>query len=139
MRVIGLDLGERRIGVAVSDTAQTIASPHSYIEVPKADTPRQILKQKLPALVAELEAEAVVVGLPLSLSGELGPAAQAAQSVCEALAELLDIPVLSHDERLTSAIADRALKQTKLSGRKRRAKIDKVAAAVMLQSWLDAR
>lgn len=139
MRVIGLDLGERRIGVAVSDTAQTIASPHSYIEVPKAATPRQVLKQQLPTLAHELEAEAVVVGLPLSLSGELGPAAQATQSVCAELAEVLDIPVLTHDERLTTAIADRALKQTNLSGPKRRAKIDKVAAAVMLQSWLDAR
>lgn len=139
MRVIGLDLGKRRIGLAVSDTSGVIATPHSYLEIPKTSSQLAVLKQKLPALVHDLGAQAVVVGLPLSLSGKAGPAAKAAQAIQQQLSEILEIPVLTHDERHTTTIASQALKETSLSGPKRRLRIDKVAAAVMLQSWLDLR
>lgn len=139
MRVIGIDLGERRIGVAVSDTSGVIATPHSLLEVPKSGTALGVLEEKLPALVKSFQADVLVIGLPVSLSGQLGPAAQQAQAICEKLSEILAIPVMTHDERLTTTIADQALKETTLSDKKRRSKIDKVAAAVMLQSWLDCQ
>jgi len=98
-----------------------------------------VLEEKLPTLVENLQAKALVIGLPVSLSGEIGPAAEQAQAVQQRLSEILAIPVMTHDERLTTAIAAQALKETTLSGKKRRSKIDKVAAAVMLQSWLDCQ
>ncbi len=139
MRVIGLDLGSRRIGIAISDTSGVIATPHSLLEVPKSGTAMGVLEEKLPTLVENLQAKALVIGLPVSLSGEIGPAAEQAQAVQQRLSEILAIPVMTHDERLTTAIAAQALKETTLSGKKRRSKIDKVAAAVMLQSWLDCQ
>ena len=139
MRVIGLDLGKRRVGVAVSDPSGTIATPHSYIEIPKTSTQVEVLRQKLPTLVHDLGAQALVLGLPLSLSGNLGPAAQQAKAIQQKLSEILEIPIMTHDERHTTTIASQALKETTLSGKKRRLRIDKVAAAVMLQSWLDLR
>lgn len=137
MRAIGIDLGERRIGVAVSDPSGMLATPHSLLAVPTGSTPQQTLAAQLPELVEQLAAEVVVLGLPLSLSGQSGPAAQQAAATQQVLAELLEVDVLLHDERHTTTIAEQALQQSSLSGSKRRAKVDKIAAAVMLQSWLD--
>lgn len=135
MRVVGIDLGTRRIGVAVSDATGTLASPHSVIERgrERADDHRAIA-----AVVAEVEAERVVVGLPLSLSGAVGPAAQAAQAEADELAAALPVPVETFDERLTTVTADRALRERKKAPARRKT-IDSAAAAVMLQSWLDGR
>ena len=78
-----------------------------------------------------------MVGLPLSLSGDIGPAARAAISEAEALATVLDVPVETYDERLTTVTADAALRELSMRAEARRRLVDKVAAAVMLQSWLD--
>jgi putative Holliday junction resolvase len=136
VRVVGIDLGTRRIGVAVSDATGTLASPHSVIERgrERADDHRAIA-----AVVAEVEAERVVVGLPLSLSGATGPAAEAALAEAHELATALSVPVETFDERLTTVTADRVLKARKLKAPARRKVVDQVAAAVMLQSWLDGR
>lgn len=136
MRVVGLDLGSKRIGVAISDASATIATPFTVIHRAKrrADDHRAIA-----ALVAEEEAEIVVVGLPLSLSGEHGPAARAAVAEAEALATVVPVPVETYDERLTTVTADAALMEFRMRAEARRRVVDKVAAAVMLQSWLDAR
>lgn len=135
MRVLGLDLGTKRVGVAVSDRSGTIASP--LLVLARSGSPAQD-HRRIAALVAEEEAEAVVVGLPLSLSGELGPAARGAIAEARALATVVDVPVLTHDERLTTVSADRALMEAGIGAQARRRHVDKVAAAVMLQAWLDA-
>lgn len=135
LRVIGIDLGSKRIGVAASDTSGTLASPVTVIR--RSGNERKD-HQAIAEIVAEYEAEAVVVGLPISLSGELGPAARAAADEANRLASVVGVPVHTHDERLTTKTADAALMQNKMKAQARRRIIDQVAAAVMLQSWLDA-
>ena len=135
MRVIGLDLGTRRIGVAVSDDGGTVATPHAVLERTDADADRRAIA----ALIEEVGAGRVVVGLPLSLDGTMGPAAQAATEEAAALAAMLDVPVETYDERLTTVTADRSLMALKMKADARRRVVDKVAAAVMLQSWLDSQ
>ena len=131
-RVLGLDLGSRRIGVAVS--SGTVATPHAVLERGKD---RATDHAAIAALVDELGAERVVVGLPLSLDGRMGPAAAAAAEEAEALGDVLGVPVETYDERLTTVTADRSLSSLGLRGQARRRVVDKVAAAVMLQAWLD--
>ena len=135
MRALGLDLGSRRIGVSVSDSAGTVATPVETLErsARPADDHRSIA-----GLVAEWEAEIVVVGLPLSLDGSTGPAAQSALDEAARLAETLAVPVVTHDERLTTVSAERSLAAQRLAGPARRRVVDQVAAAVILQAWLDA-
>jgi len=136
MRVIGLDLGSKRIGVALSDSSATIATPFTVINRSKKQSEDH---RAIAALVREEEAEAIVVGLPLSMSGDKGPAARAAVAESEALATVVDVPVHLHDERLTTVAADALLMEAKMKAQARRRVVDKVAAAVMLQSWLDTR
>lgn len=131
---MGLDLGARRIGVAVSDPSGVVASPYEVIERsgdPAAD------HATIARLVKEVGADRVVVGLPLSLSGASGPAAEAATAEAEALGKVVGVPVETSDERLTTVTAQRSMIEGKVRRRQRRQSIDKVAAAVMLQSWLD--
>jgi putative holliday junction resolvase len=136
VRVLALDLGERRIGVAVSDPSGTLASPHGVIERARD---RAEDHAAIAALVTELDAERVVVGLPLSLSGATGPAAEAALSEATALASVLGVPVETFDERLTTVAASRSMRAGGTKARKQRKRIDEMAAAVMLQNWLEQR
>jgi putative holliday junction resolvase len=135
VRVVGIDLGTRRIGIATSDATGTLASPYSVL--PRSGE-RAADHRAIAAVVAETEAERVVVGLPLSLSGDVGPAAQAALAEVDELAAALPVPVETYDERLTTVTADRALSAAGTKGRDRRKVVDSAAAAVMLQAWLDA-
>ena len=136
MRALGVDLGSKRIGIAVSDRTGTIASPLTMVPLSgnKAADHRRIA-----ALVAEEEAEIVVVGLPLNMNGSVGPAAQAAIAEAKALATVVGVPVETYDERRTTVTADAALMEFKMNAQARRKVVDKVAAAVMLQNWLEAR
>jgi putative holliday junction resolvase len=136
MRAVGLDLGSRRIGVAVSDPTGTLASPHSVLER-SGDRARD--HAAVARLVAEVGAERVVVGLPLSLSGRVGPAARAALEEVDELARAVGVPVETADERLTTVTADRDLAALGRRAADRRRVVDKVAAAVMLQAWLERR
>ena len=136
MRVLGVDLGSRRIGIAVSDGSGTIASPHTVLQR-GGDVAAD--HRAIADLVREVEAERVVVGLPLSMSGRPGPAARAASEEAEALGAVVPVPVELFDERLTTVSAERALRDQRVGGRARRGVVDKVAAAVMLQAWLDGR
>ena len=131
--MLGVDLGTQRIGVAVS--AGAVATPYEVIQR-SGDTARD--HREIGRLVAEAGAERVVVGLPLSLDGSVGPAAQAAVDEASRMAETLAVPVETFDERLTTVSADRNLMATKMKADARRRVVDKVAAAVMLQAWLDA-
>lgn len=134
MRVVGLDLGSRRIGVAVSDSGGSVATPRTVLE--RSGDP-DVDRAAVADLVRDVEAELVVVGLPLSLDGTMGPAARAAAEEAAALADVLAVPVETYDERLTTVTADRSLMQLRMKAGARRRVVDKVAAAVMLQSWLD--
>jgi len=134
MRVVGIDLGSRRIGVAVSDPTGLIASPYEVVE----RSPRSY--DEIRRIVEEVEAERVVVGLPLSLSGGEGPAAVAAREEAAALSEVLaPVPVETYDERLTTVSANRSMMDLKMKADARKRVVDKVAAAVMLQSWLESK
>lgn len=136
-RAIGLDLGSRRIGVAVSDSARTLASPRTTVLRTK-DAAGD--RRTLVSLVLESEASVVVIGLPLSLGGDRGAAAEAAEAEAAALAALLEpegVEVELFDERLTTVSAHAALAETGKSSRQRRTVVDRSAAAVLLQAWLD--
>jgi len=135
VRVLALDLGARRIGVAVSDTAGRVATPIQVLDRHR-DRPR--LHREIADLVAEWEADLVVVGLPIDLQGQVGPAAVGVLAERDELAAVVGVPVEVYDERMTTRIADRALRERgDLDGRARRKVVDMVAAAVILQDWLD--
>lgn len=135
MRVLALDLGSKRIGVAVSDTGRTVATPIATLER-HGDRPR--LHREIAELVAEWDAGLLLLGFPIALDGSVGPAAQAVLAERDELASVAGVPVELHDERLTTRIADRALRERgDLDGRARRKVVDMVAAAVILQDWLD--
>lgn len=136
MRVLGIDLGSKRIGIATSDRSGTIATPHTVLKRcgSMGGDHRNIAK-----MVVEEEAEAVIVGLPLNMDGSEGKAAQAARVEAARMATVVGVPVHVHDERLTTVEADRVLMEQKMNAQARRRVVDKVAAAVMLQSWLDTQ
>jgi putative Holliday junction resolvase len=136
VRALGIDLGAKRIGVALSDSAGTVATP--YEVVPRSgDRARD--HRRIAALAAEAEAECLVVGLPRSLDGTNGPAARAALAEADELATATGLPVEMWDERLTTVTADRSLMELDMKAPARRKVIDKVAASVLLQAWLDHR
>lgn len=136
MRALGIDLGSKRIGIAVSDRTGTIASPLGLVQ--RSGSIRRDHEQ-IRKLVEEEEAELLVVGLPLNMNGSSGPAAQAAVKEADALATVVGVPVIMFDERRTTVTADRALIEAGIGAQARRKLVDKVAAAVMLQTWLDSR
>lgn len=129
-----MDLGSRRIGVAVSDDGRTVASALSVL-VRSASHEKD--HRAIAECVAELGANLVVVGLPLSLSGGAGPAASAVRAEVEELETVLAVPVQCCDERYSTVIAQRALATGARRPKARRAVVDKVAAAAILQTWLD--
>ncbi len=134
-RALGVDLGERRIGLALSDPSRTVASPH---EVLRRSGDPVVDRRAIVDAARELGANVIVVGLPLSLSGRTGPAAKAALAEVEALRALAGaIEVVVQDERLTTVTAERALGEARMGRDARRNVVDKVAAAVMLQAWLE--
>lgn len=136
MRVLGIDLGSKRVGVAVSDRSGLIATPLCVIE---RGPSQRVDHLEIARIVREEDAVAVVVGLPLNMDGTVGKAADAAKREAERMTTVVGVPVYVHDERLTTVEADRVLMEQKMKAQARRRVVDKVAAAVMLQSWLDAR
>ena len=134
MRILGLDLGRRRVGVAVSDPNGTIAHPLLQFE-PKG---RRDLVATVKGLVAEQEAARVVVGMPVLVDGRKGEQARWTQATVSALAEALEVPVATWDERFTTRDAEEAMRDAGLHPGKRKTRRDKVAAALILQSYLDA-
>ena len=134
MRTLGLDLGSRRIGVALSDPSGILASPHVVLERSGSTAGDH---RAIADLVAEAGAGRVVVGLPLSLDGSTGAAARSVLAEVEDLRAALPVPVECQDERLSTVAADKTLVEAGIRGPERRRVVDKVAAAVLLQSWLD--
>ena len=135
-RAVALDLGTRRIGVAASDPGGVLASPRTTLE---RSGDLALDHRRIAALVAEEEATTVVVGLPLSLDGSIGPAARAVLDEVVDLAAVLRVPVVTHDERFTTVTAHEQLRAAGMGGRRRRSVVDQQAATVLLQDWLDAQ
>ncbi len=137
-RRLGVDFGEVRVGVALSDPSGILATPLVTL---KRDRSRGTDLEALAALVAEHEVVEIVVGLPRTLAGRQGPAAQAATEYAGALARRLGgaVPVRLTDERLTTVSAARVLAERGVRGRRQRAVVDQAAAVEILQRWLDAR
>lgn len=133
-RFLGLDPGERRIGVAISDATGTIASPVEFIDV-RAEDPEARIRD----LCGEWSISEIVVGLPLSLDGTEGPAAVRSRVFGERVREVTGVPVTYHDERFTTVTAEQALLEGGVKRRSRTTKRDQVAAALMLQGFLDWR
>ena len=131
--VLGLDLGDARIGVAISDPDRRLAVPVGTVHV--GQPPGEL--KGVAALAQERGATLIVIGLPLSLRGERGERAAHAESFAEALRGVVDVPIELHDERLSTVEAERALAAAGTRGRERRRVVDASAAAVILQAWLD--
>ncbi len=132
-RVLGLDYGERRVGVAVSDGLGLTAQPHSVIDRAQMD-----LGKALAEIIAEYEIKRVVVGLPVSLSGSEGEVAARARAFAAEVADLTGLGVEMYDERFTSVEAERVLLEAGARRSRRKSVRDKLAASVMLQGYLDS-
>jgi putative Holliday junction resolvase len=134
---MGVDLGSKRIGLALSDPTRIVALPHNVLQRGRDHASDHAA---IVAAARDAGATTIVVGLPLSLSGAIGPAAKATLAEIDelrAVAEPAGMSVVAYDERLTTITAERALNEARMRREARRRIVDKVAAAVMLQSWLD--
>jgi putative Holliday junction resolvase len=134
MRILGLDLGERRVGVAISDPGGIMASPLLQFQ-PKG---RSDLVATVARLAREQGAERVVVGMPLLPNGTRGEQARRAEAVVDALRAALPVPVAVCDERYSTSDAEEAMRHANLPPKRRQERRDKVAAALILQAYLDA-
>jgi putative Holliday junction resolvase len=133
MRILALDHGTKRIGVAVSDETQTIAQPLEYIPAePFAD-----FLVRLKNILAGKQVDLVLLGMPRNMDGSYGPAAQKVETFHGVLKNAITVPIKLWDERLTSTMANRILIQANVRRDKRKEKVDKMAAAILLQSYLD--
>ena len=135
MRILALDVGEKRIGVAISDPLGLTA--RGLVVLQRSSKEKDFAA--IAALVQEHQAERVIVGYPLSLDGSAGPQAQRIAHYAEALAQALEVPVELWDERLSTVDAERVLRETGVSRRRRKQRVDAVAAAAILQSYLEAQ
>jgi putative Holliday junction resolvase len=134
MRILALDHGTKRVGVAISDELKMIAQPLEFIPAePVAD-----FLERLKELIQQKEVELLLLGLPRNMDGSYGPAALKVQEFAAVLKDKIAVPVKLWDERLTSAQAQRFLIQGKVRREKRKEKVDQTAAAILLQSYLDS-
>ncbi len=136
MRAVGVDFGSRRIGIAICDSLGVIATPFETI---KRVGDRTIEHGRIEEIVLEIGAEIIVIGMPYSLDGSEGPAARLIRSEIKGLRKRLAIPVHTIDERFTTVTAHDLLNRGGTKGSKKRDVVDQVAAAVLLQHWLDSR
>ncbi len=135
MRILAIDHGTKRMGIAISDELGIIAQPLEFIPA----EPFAELLNRLKEIIREKQVELIVVGMPRNMDGSYGPAAVKVQEFVAVLKDALTIPIKTLDERLTSVQAHRFLTQAAVRGRQRREKVDKTAAAILLQSYLDGR
>ncbi len=134
-RILGIDVGTRTLGLALSDETGTVALPFQVLR--RGGLRRDL--ERLAAIVADRGVTEAVVGLPLEMAGGRGAMADEADVVAEALASRCAIPVHRWDERLTTVAAERMLIEADVSRKRRKQVVDKIAAALILQGWLDRR
>ncbi len=135
MRRLGLDIGEKRMGVAVSDPSGRVATPLRVLDAGCLRTDPSPLRR----LVDDYGVAEIVVGLPLTMSGEEGPQARRVRSTAQDIASALGLPLEFWDERLSSTAAERSMGESGADSRARRGAVDSVAATLVLQAYLDAR
>jgi putative Holliday junction resolvase len=134
MRILALDHGTKRIGAAISDELKMIAQPLEYIPA----EPFSRALERIREIVRDKEVETILVGMPRNMDGSYGPAALKVKEFATALREAVVVPIQFWDERLTSAQAQRFLIQGGVRRQERKEKVDKTAAAILLQSYLDS-
>ncbi len=134
MRVLALDHGTVRVGVAVSDELGMIARPLEFIPA----EPWEAFLARFNQLLAELKVEQIIVGLPRNMDGSIGPAAEKVREFMTKLRETVTVPMRTWDERLTSVQAHRMLRQAGHNAKEQRGKVDQASAAILLQSYLDS-
>ncbi|MGE4490232.1 MAG: Holliday junction resolvase RuvX [Kiritimatiellales bacterium] len=132
-RVLGIDHGDVRIGIAMSDETAFLASPLTTVQNSKSAA------DEIAALAAEHGVEKIVIGLPRNMDGSYGPATEKVRAFAEVLKSKTDVPIFEWDERLSTVSAHNALREAGLDGRKRKGVVDKVAAQIILQNFLDAQ
>jgi putative holliday junction resolvase len=135
MRILALDHGTKRIGLAISDETALIAQPLEYFPA----EPRDEFLRRLKEVIDTKTVGEIVVGLPRNMDGTYGPAAEKVREFVAALRESVSVPIKTWDERLTTVQAHRALIETGMRREKRRERVDQTAAALLLQSFLDNR
>lgn len=133
MRILSLDVGEKRIGVAMSDPMGILASPLTQINV----TGTKAAIEDILELVRQHEVERIIAGLPYSVDGSLGPQAQKVRSFLQKLSENLDIPIETWDERYTTVAAEGKMVEAGIRKDRRKKQIDAAAATIILQEYLD--
>jgi len=133
VRILAIDHGTRRIGIAVSDELKMIAQPLEFIPA----EPWEAFLARLKELLQEKDVELILVGMPRNMDGSHGPAAAKVQRFIAALKTITTVPIKTWDERLTSVQANRLLIEGNLRREKRKGKVDQTAAAILLQSYLD--
>ena len=134
MRILGIDYGDSRIGIAVSDLMGMTAQPISVIS--EKERAKQL--QAVAEYIKEYKVEKIVMGMPKNMNGSIGERAEKTRQFGIELAEFSGLPVIEWDERLSSAYAHRTLTEGNVSGKKRKGLVDKLAAAFILQGYLDA-
>ena len=137
MRVVGLDLGSKTLGISSSDINQIIASAYKTINFSSDDYAKAIIELK--KVCDELQPEKLVLGLPKNMNGTIGFQAQKSLDFKEMIEKEIDIEVVLIDERHTSKMAESLMIKANLSRKKRKTKVDKIAATLILQSYLDSR
>ena len=135
MRVLALDIGKARIGIAVSDPGERVASPVTVLPADEVTGMARSFRRVL----EDWEPELFVCGLPYTLAGEEGPQAAEIRKVADRITNATGIPHLFTDERLSSQEAKRSLREKGLGEKEMRGKVDMIAASLFLQAWLDAR
>ena len=131
--ILCLDLGKKRIGLAISDINQKIASPYDVIKEKKFSEILMILKN----LIKKFDIGSIIIGDPINMDGSLGPKSQSSRSFISNISKDIDIPILLWDERLSTIAAEKSLIEADISRKKRGEVIDKIAANIILQSFLD--
>ncbi len=132
-RILGIDHGDVRIGIAMSDETAFLASPLTTIQNGKGAA------DEITALVIEHGVEKIVIGLPLNMDGSAGPATEKTRAFAAKLAKKTAVPIVENDERLTTVTAHHNLREAGLDGKQRRGVVDMAAAQIILQDWLDSQ
>ena len=133
MRILGIDHGDVRIGIAMSDETAFLASPLTTVRNGKAAI------GEIVALVEEHHVERIVIGLPLNMNGSCGPATEKVRKFSAKLAAQTNVPIVESDERLTTVAAHHNLREAGLDGKQRKGVVDMAAAQIILQDWLDTQ
>ena len=131
--ILGLDLGKKRVGVAVSDINQKVASPYLVIENKKFTEITNIIEN----IILERNICAIIIGDPINMDGSIGPKSQSSKAFMINLSKIINIPILLWDERLSTVYAEKSLLELDLSRKKRTKIIDKIAASLILQGFLE--